>query len=585
MCKPFRIFHYLKKFDKFEVPISFRHKKEDTYTTWIGGVITLALVLSAIAFGIVYFIPFVKKENYSLYYYTINLQKTEEINFKKSRATLAYRFDCPEDEDHPELSNYNIEDFIETAFKYNYYEGGKQNQTTFIHNCTDSDFYNDKSLLDSIDNETFNEMKCFDDLDKVVKNRFQDRHDNFTYFQLDINLKRNIDPVLANNFLIYRDCKIELYYRDTNNDPEDFDEPIKPFIFENFLQLNPDFESRMNVYFMNSYFENNNDLLFETKGSEKQNTTFSRTEQYYLHKTGNTIGKIYIRADTRKMIIKRTYQTLTEFFAVTFSFWEDLFIICNFILNTYDKFCLNLSIGKKLFFFEGKDHTHFSFQKNSEKIKELINKTNSISEQLIPYTFIRKKTPKIMSKKQEEGLETNTIKDLTQNNIPIKNSFDSLRELGKNKENNKEIKSKQTLNRLVLIPLKFWDFLNVFEFNCCKCTKLEQRTTLFSNAEDIINSKLDIVNYLKSILLLDIIKKIAMDGKQEMLNFLCMPLVSPDKEEDMSYYHYHKIFDDEDFLRFSHEINLFMEKNPLTLKEEEKKLISLVNHRLRRYIN
>ncbi len=73
-----------------------------------------------------------------------------------------------------------------------------------------------------------------------------------------------------------------------------------------------------------------------------------------------------------------------------------------------------------------------------------------------------------------------------------------------------------------------------------------------------------------------------MDGKQEMLNFLCMPLVSPDKEEDMSYYHYHKIFDDEDFLRFSHEINLFMEKNPLTLKEEEKKLISLVNHRLYR---
>ena len=572
MCKPFRIFHYLKKFDKFEVPISFRHKKEDTYTTWIGGVITLALVLSAIAFGIVYFIPFVKKENYSLYYYTINLQKTEEINFKKSRATLAYRFDCPEDEDHPELSNYNIEDFIETSFKYNYYEGGKQNQTTFIHNCTDSDFYNDKSLLDSIDNETFNEMKCFDDLDKVVKNRFQDRHDNFTYFQLDINLKRNIDPVLANNFLIYRDCKIELYYRDTNNDPEDFDEPIKPFLYEIFLQLNPDFESRMNVYFMNSYFENNNDLLFETKGNEQQNTTFSRIEQYYLHKTKNTIGKIYIRADTRKMIIKRTYQTLLDFFAVTFSFWEILFIFCNFILNFYNKFCLNYSISKKLFYLEGKDHTHFNVSKNTEKLKKLIDKTNSISEKHIlkmiedPNTVIRVK--------------------IQNNNIPTMNSFDNMRLSGPIPDNNndkKEIKSNPTLNRLVLIPIKFLDFLNVFGFECCKCRKLETKMALFSNAEDIINTKLDIVYYLKSIFLLDIIKKITLDDKKEMLKFLCMPFVSPKIEENLSYYHYHESFTDDDFTLLCNEINTCMEN--YQLKEEEQKLITLVNHRLKRYDN
>ncbi len=574
MCKRFSPFHFLKQFDNFEVPISFRHKKQDTYATWIGGFFTLALVISALAFGIVYFIPFVKKENYSLYYYTMNLKNTEEINFKKSRATLAYGFECSKN--ISDYVNYNIEDFIETEFKYNYYEENNFDNETeeniSIHNCTDLDFYKDENLIESINKDTFNKLKCFDNLNKVVKNRYQDRYDNFTYFQLNINLKDNVDPILANNFLIYQDCKIELYYRDVNNDPEDFDEPIKPFLYEIFLQLNPDFESRMNVYFMNSYFENNNDLLFETKGNEQQNTTFSRIEQYYLHKTKNTIGKIYIRADTRKMIIKRTYQTLLDFFAVTFSFWEILFIFCNFILNFYNKFCLNYSISKKLFYLEGKDHTHFNVSKNTEKLKKLIDKTNSISEKHIlkmieePNTVIRVK--------------------IQNNNIPTMNSFDNMRLSGPIPDNNndkKEIKSNPTLNRLVLIPIKFLDFLNVFGFKCCKCRKLEAKMALFSNAEDIINAKLDIVYYLKSIFLLDIIKKITLDDKKEMLKFLCMPFVSPKIEENLSYYHYHESFTDDDFTLLCNEINTCMEN--YQLKEEEQKLITLVNHRLKRYDN
>ena len=36
--------HWGKKFDRFEVPISFRHKGEDSYSTWIGDLITLGIV-------------------------------------------------------------------------------------------------------------------------------------------------------------------------------------------------------------------------------------------------------------------------------------------------------------------------------------------------------------------------------------------------------------------------------------------------------------------------------------------------------------------------------------------------------------
>ena len=67
---------------------------------------------------------------------------------------------------------------------------------------------------------------------------------------------------------------------------------------------------------MNSYFESNNDLFFETRGDETINNLFSRTEQYFLHRDidnpDESFAKLYIRADNKKMIIKRTYQTLTE---------------------------------------------------------------------------------------------------------------------------------------------------------------------------------------------------------------------------------------------------------------------------------
>ena len=72
-----------------------------------------------------------------------------------------------------------------------------------------------------------------------------------------------------------------------------------------------------------------------------------------------------------------------------------------------------------------------------------------------------------------------------------------------------------------------------------------------------------------------------MEDKKEMLNFLCMPFISSDREENMSYYHYHKNFSDEDLQSLSDEIGDINGKEEI--KEEEKKLISLINHRLNRY--
>ena len=553
MCKCW--FHYFKKLDGFNVPISFRHKREDTYATWIGGFITFIIVALALIFCIIYLIPFIKKENYSLYYYTINLNKTEEFNLANSKSSIAFRFECSGSE-----SRINpIDNFLDFQVKYIYYKDGEkvdnENSILAFHNCTNSDFYNVIDLSDYNENYKLTNLRCLNNTNNVVKNRYQDRAENFAYYQIDTIVKDTTNISRVNQYLLDNDCKVELYYIDSRIEVDDFKKPIKPFLNEIFLQLNPNISSRMNAYFMNSYFESNNDLFFETKGDDKINIVFSKTELYFrfieLSKE-DSFGKLYIRADTKKMIIKRTYQTLTEFFAVTFSFWEDLFLICSFLITAYNKFCLNYSIERKLFFFKEIKNDNFDTSKHASRIQDLIGLTNSFTES------------KIYQK--SEG------NNLIENKVPTTQSDT------KPKKDLELFKRKYTLDRHKLVPKKICDFFNFFECRRCNCTRLDSQAILYSKAEAIIDSKLDVSYYLKSILWLDLYTNIIMEDKKEILKFLCMPIINANTGEKDDFYEYHEIYSNQDFERLNEEISQLVKKQ--TNDENEKKLLAIVNQRL-----
>ena len=567
-----KFFHTFKKLDRFEIPISFRHKKEDVYTTWAGGVITLIIFIFAIIFCIIYLVPFIKKENYSLYYYTINLNKTEEINLKKSKSTVAFAFECKVNETSMEPK---IEELLVLKVNYTYYEKGqKQNISIGFHECNDEDFYYDNNLISSLNKNRSNLIQCLNDLSQDIKYRYQDQKDNFTYYQINVEFKEKENYQYVNKYIVDKDCKVELYYVDVKIEVDDYEKPIKPFFNEVFLQLIPDMDSRMNAYFMNSYFESNNDLFFETKSSQELNNLFSRTEQYFLHREEEDIlAKIYIRADTKQMIIKRTYQTLTEFFAVTFSFWEDLFIICNFIFNIYNRFALNYSLINTLFFFKEKENKCFNIAKNSEKIKRLIEKTNKFKDiKILP--------EKEIQNIQNPEKEVNEPTQYKGGKIPV-NSNDTENE-GPNENNNNNINTKiekmeikQTFNRFVLFPKALRDFVNLFECKCCNCKCMDDKTMIYSKAEDVINAKLDILYYLKSILSLDILQSMLIKNKDEILPFLCMPVISSEESYNNQCY---KKFDDDDFEKF------FMKTSEMAdepaLNENGKKILTFINAKL-----
>ena len=84
----------LRKIDIFGVPLNFKYKKEDKFSTTLGGIIIIAFCVLALVFGIYYFIPFYKRQNLSIIYYTMNIPETETIRFKDSQAAFAIGLDC-----------------------------------------------------------------------------------------------------------------------------------------------------------------------------------------------------------------------------------------------------------------------------------------------------------------------------------------------------------------------------------------------------------------------------------------------------------------------------------------------------------
>ena len=611
----------VKKFfefiDLFYVPISFRYKKEDSYSTCIGGIFSFILIILITAFGIYYFIPFVNRENYSLYYYTINLNQTEEINLRKSKAALAFGFECSNKANAELYKEISIEDLLELKAKYVFYKNkgiDKKNLAINIHNCNISDFYDDENLIKSISKNRMNELKCLDNLDQIIKNRYQDKHDNFTYYQIDVNAKNDVPKLQIRNFLLDNDCKIELYYIDAKIEVEDYSEPIKHFLNEIFLQLDTDLDLRMNNYFMNEYFESDNELFFPGKSSQKINNLFSRMEQYFLHKTDteeNSYAKIYIRADTKRMEVRRKYQTLMEFFADTFSFWGNLFFICEIIFNAYNRVSLNFFIENELLYFKEKENMHFNISENSRRIHELLKLTNidnlknkvykkedeeigtDIFNQYVPITQKKQNTTEneiknynpIDNNRNDNNTQENhnSTEDRNMNNNDNGNSNKN-----NNKKDNPSINNNNDDNKKVLkyifkeIVFAFMNLISIFKCKCCHCKK-SNKEIMSEKGENIINSKLNIINYVKNMLFLDVINNMLNEDKKEIYKFLSMPIISSNEnEEDKIYQQREKElhYSDEDFLNFYLQIKRITDNT--TIESDDMKLLKLSYKQLKK---
>ena len=639
-----RVRKFFKKLDVFGVPFLFLYKNKNKYSTSLGGLTFILFCIIALFVTIYYFIPLFQRKNYSIVYYSMGMAETEKISLKESKTALAFGFGCPFDEN----KGLKVEDLFDIEIKFitniKDQEGNvhKQSKILSTHPCNYSDFYNSHNF--SFDLNNMDQYQCLDETDDKIEGIWNNEH--FTYYKLtvyskgdSINHFKNID-----DYLIANDCKLQIFYIDISIDLEDYDQPIKPYLNSLFLQLVPTLLTKMNIFIMNQYFENDTNLIYNFNNRKSiVQTLFSRFEEYSLYKgldrgialpnEYKNYGEVFIRADTKKLIIKRKYQNLMECYADLSSLLLGVFKVLCFIFGFINSFYANISISKTLFYFKEIEDTNLDILKKYKQVRKLIRLTEPLVNKLysnnVEFKEIGRKEDKknntypLFGKETEEPKNTNNEENKIynkNNNIRIRAKENNnllndtikkindikivdVKEKQENQNNTNKLSSRKSQISNIRLDLKL-DFHNIsrdklqevlykkpniekikYHFNlcelfigkffeCCMTKKMKRKKNINSKASDILYNKFDVVSYIKNMALLDIMNQILLDKKTKgIVKFLSTPIISLNKKESIDKIELYSDYSEANFDRFDYEISESI-KNSKKLKYS-KKLISL----------
>ena len=637
---------FLKKLDLFGVNLNFKYQANDTYTTSLGGLFILLFGGVALGFGVYYFIPFIKRKNLNIIYYTMNIPSTEQIRFKESKAAFTIGFQCDEKNGINAEDLFNLESRFVIYTKDIHGKSNKKKETLTWHYCKYEDFYNNHN--DSIDYLNLNTYQCLDDYDRTVEGIFSDQIFSYYEFAVTNKYKTEENYHKITDYLSENDCKLNIYYTDITIDLTNYKEPIKPFLDSIFIQLNPTLDIKRNVFFMNQYLFDDDFMFAVFSGDEKPKqieTLFSRYEEYALYMglgyNPNNLeyAKVFIRADTKKTTIKRTYQKLTEFYADASSLLIALYEVLIIIFTYLNNFYAEQSVTKKLFFFKEIGLKPFSTTKNYSKLLEInsligtddmknletINIDFNIDKKIKTATHAKiknriffQRSKSITSSSNKELNEIinaekfindnvrNKIKLLTIDNFDNFNKYDVINKRSQclnsaSKLESYQIKSRRKLSliesdsdntktqtlKINQPPIQY--SFNVFEIFlitfCSKCVKgkLKLKNELNNKANDYLYSKLDIHVYLRNMYLFDIINQTIINGnKKNIINLLSRPLISINKKEKKEEEIFYKEYEENNCDKFYEGIKELAKKQNKQKKEE--KLLKLANKYIKDFL-
>ena len=510
----------LRSFDFFGESFTFRYYDEDKHASQLGGVVFIVFMLIAISYLIYNLIPFAKKENFTLQYYTMNLNNTEAIQLAEAPTALAIGIT---DNIMNNNTQYNISDLFElnVGFITKRKNGTKTKIILDKHNCDNIDFYN-------LHQKSFEESKI-DELNCLNKNDLKSNSlegiytdELFSYYEISVESKYKDNEThsqIINDFLIEYDCKLQFYYTDITINLDDHKNPYSSFLNSLFLQLNPTLIQKKNIFFMNYHLYDDDHFfhIFDNKEEPINRTGLSRVEDYAVYKgldravmkteDYSIYAKMYIRVDNKKIEIKRRYQDFMEFFADTTALFSTLFFVLGAIFAYYDRVKANHSISKKLFYFEGIEGNKFNQLRELKKVLTKNKKDGKNATIGIPTTN-----------------DSNILNNNLENNIGNNETCEGIKIEKEIKENEKkgELINYNSYNIFEMI----WSFSS----KCCKTKKFDNKTNLIKQSNDLIDDKLDIIFYIRNMFLLQSINRIYLENKT-IVNFLSSPIIYLDKEK------------------------------------------------------
>ena len=132
------VLDFLAMLDIFGTIFNFRYKERERYQTAFGGFLLILFIALALGMGIYYFIPFIKRKNYTIVYYTMNLAETEAVDLFASQSNIAIGLSC----ENNKKEKRSIFDLLDLKSRFVLYEKNREGKIIkhpddiTTHKCT-----------------------------------------------------------------------------------------------------------------------------------------------------------------------------------------------------------------------------------------------------------------------------------------------------------------------------------------------------------------------------------------------------------------------------------------------------------------
>jgi len=569
-CKQLKIF--LELFDYFGLKFHFHYKSHYNYRSATGGLAFIIFVLFSCIYIIIEGLNFIKRNNMTLIYNDRQIEKTKNISFKNYSNIFAFGVSCGNQEMNNKLLNYISIDvnYILKSKKDGITQKDKK-QISYSY-CEKNNFYN-KFNQTFIDN-SLNLLYCPNDLDNIITGTFTDNI--FSYYDINFFFNCNDEKCFEEiiNLLHYDECQVILYYIDTFVNINDYKNPIKQFLSEQFLILKPDEHSKINLYFKIKSFNSYENYIFDSHKTQyflgfSSNEIYSIKKGYnrYSNKNNindyNKLATIYLRSASIYTVIERKYMKLTEFAAEITSLISTVLLILYIIMYHINIFLGYQSVIQKIFQFKGKiklskniNEMRIKFNEYKENYdkKNNNNNTNTNTNTNNNHTYTNNNNNNILiinnnhynmnhikiensdiQLNEKSSYQTSKLMD-NKNIIDLKVNEHLIKQFNNNKNLNNEIdKKNKNNNNIEFTSIKHNCYEMIIYFICpyCALKKLKEKNILFNKGKNQLFFQLDIISYLRKVQQIELLNYIILDpGKNTILDFLSKPLISYHKENN-----------------------------------------------------
>ena len=579
-------------FDQFGYEYHFKYRSQDNYKSICGGLTTILFGIGVITYIIYNFIPFINRENMTSIYYTKEISSPNIINFYNYSFPFAFGINCDD--------NNNLIEYIKIKLFHKSKKNSIKNENELkISNCQKSIFYN--KFDHEFDSLELNKYFCYINKEYDIRGIYNDEIFNFFEFRLEIideNNFNNLSTILKNN-----ECKFNFYYIKNAIDLEDFNNPIKSYILNKFFYLEPDSLNIMNLYFSLTQFESDSNI-FLNNPKKFYTIDITNTENLRLFKgierfnenvfENDTLGKIYLRSDTKMTIINREYQKLNDFIADVCEILERILLFILIFVNVVIEFNAEQAIIKRIFLFKNIQTKESQFlmkniqiinKKNSIKI---LNENENLDEKYNINNSI-KSNQKLFSKNNiftEKNTINNNYNNSSEGNENVNlNNNNNNKNLEKNNINYNKLNIDCLKENEIQYKFNFFDIFIISFFSCCICNKkLNKKKIVYEKAQETFYYQMNILCYLKNMQIISILNKIILNDEQRnLLKFLSKPIINLNGKINNFDLFFNEKIEKNEIEEFINDYKILLEKENKTNKE--KRLFKLINDDLNNFIN